>query len=88
MSDIIQTAKGFFLIAKTDTREPVATPLEKLDGTLRRQLTLAKRQEAERVFMKELRAATPVEVYSEALAAVRLPITTAKAEEPPPPSFP
>jgi parvulin-like peptidyl-prolyl isomerase len=89
ISDVIETAKGLFLVAKTDSREPVVTPLEKMDATLRRQLTVTKRQETEQVFMKQLRAAVPVQIQTAALASINLPaVTTAKVEVAQPPAFP
>jgi len=89
VSGVIETSKGYFVVAKTDSREPVVTPLEKVDATFRRQITVAKRQEAEQQYMKQLRSSVPVQIYTTALTSVTLPtVTAAKTEAPQPPAFP
>jgi len=89
VSGVIETPKGYFVLAKTDSREPLVTPLEKVDATFRRQITVAKRQEAEQQYMKQLRSSVPVQIYTTALTSVTLPtVTAAKTEAPQPPAFP
>ena len=89
VSDVIQTAKGLYLVAKLDTRAAVTTPLEQVEVTLRRQLAAEKRQQVEQAFMKSIREGVAVKINATALASLKsLPVNMAKAAEPPAPGIP
>jgi len=84
ISDIITTDTGLFLVKVSDKRESVVTPLKKVKRRLRHKLLLEKRKTAEKTFQEEMRAATAIEIYPEALDAIPLPEKNGPGSEKPP----
>jgi peptidyl-prolyl cis-trans isomerase C len=74
VSDVIEAPDGFYLIMKTDLREAFTTPLETLRPAIRQSLLVREQKQVEDAFREETRAAAAVEVFTQALAAVTLPV--------------
>jgi peptidyl-prolyl cis-trans isomerase C len=88
ISDIIKTTEGFYFVSRTDSRDPVVTPLEQVQASIQRRILGEKRQQAEAAFNKEIGAFAPVETFSKALSKVQYPSKALpKSDEPRPPAL-
>ena len=88
VSDVIKAADGLYIVSKTDSRDPVVTPLEQVQNSIQRRLLAEKRQQAEASFNQAIRAFAPVETFSHSLAKVHYPSPTSpKGGEPKPPGL-
>jgi parvulin-like peptidyl-prolyl isomerase len=86
VSDVIKSNDGFYLVSRLDWREPSVTPLEQVQNGIRGRLLGEKRRDAELAFNRELRNATPVDLFPQALVKLQYPTTTpVKTEQPLPP---
>jgi len=89
MSEVIRAADGFYLVAKTDIREPSTIPFEEVQGPLERKILAEKRQQTEADFTRELHRLAAVQTHPQALSRAAYPTTAvAKAEAIAPPALP
>lgn len=89
VSEVIKTAKGFFIVRKLETRDAVIAPLEQVQGSIQNRLLTQKRLEAEAAFARELQNFAPVQTNELRLAEIDYPKTTiAIAPESKPPALP
>ncbi len=88
VSEVITDAKGVYLVKLLERREPALVPLGEVESSLRQRLLVEKRHQTEQAFIRESRAAIPVQTHPELLARVPLPIPPAVAENKQPPAFP
>jgi peptidyl-prolyl cis-trans isomerase C len=91
LSDVIETASGFYLVMKTDARPGSVMPLEKIEAQLRESVLLKKRRELDESFRKESIRIAGVAIHTNTLQAVQLPAANpalAKSNDAGPPSFP
>lgn len=89
VSDIIKTSKGFFVVKKTDARESVVQPFERVQETIEHRLLAEKREETKKTFARELQSFAPIKTNEQALAGLDYPKTKmANAPESEPPALP
>jgi parvulin-like peptidyl-prolyl isomerase len=81
ISDVIKTAKGFYLVSRIEVRPVTTVPLATVQPTIQRRLLADKRQEGQMAFDQEMRRMAPVQTFPAVLATAPYPGTTlAKAE--------
>ncbi len=73
VSEVIEAKDGFYVVLKTDSREPSVTPLESVQASLRQTLLVRKRKELEEQFRAGTARLFPSRVDTQALASVSLP---------------
>jgi parvulin-like peptidyl-prolyl isomerase len=88
-SGVIETARGFYAIMKTDSRPGGARPLEQVAGDLKQTLLQEKRRAMEERFLAEAIASAATTLDTAAASQVELPVSPpAPPSEDAPPSFP
>jgi peptidyl-prolyl cis-trans isomerase C len=90
VSDLVETAGGFYLVMNTDFRQSAVTPLVELAPTIQQSLLVQKRREAEEAFRAKTIRLAGTTVNQAALAGLKLslPATVAQHRESGPPGFP
>ncbi len=84
ISDIITTDMGLFLVKLLDQRESAKTPLKKVRTRIRHKMLLERRKQTEKAFLEEMRDATQIEVFPDALANMPVPAASLPETERPP----
>jgi parvulin-like peptidyl-prolyl isomerase len=82
ISEVIKTAKGFYLVSRTDTRPVSTVPLETVRAPIERKLLAEKRQAGQAAFDQDLRRLMPVQTFPQVLAAAPYPAATLARAEP------
>jgi len=89
VSDVISDAQGVYLVRLVDRRDSSAVPLAEVEEEIRHRLLRDQRAQLERDFVREIRRALPIQVYTQALAQVTLPEGVRRPpDEPRPPALP
>lgn len=83
IGEILETPRGFYLLRLAELRAARAKPLEAAKNAIERKLTLENRRKTEESWKKQIRAATPVQIYTNALRA-GLSSSVSPAPEAPP----
>jgi parvulin-like peptidyl-prolyl isomerase len=89
VSDVIETADGFYLVKFMEARPSTMLELDKIAPSIRQELLKVKRREERTAFVSSVKAATDIEIFEDALErnAERL-AGVAEAEGPEPPALP
>lgn len=91
VSDLVETATGFYVVMKTDARPGVITPLAKVEAALRQSVLLQKRRGLDEKFRLDARSHAGVAVRTNALNSFVLPAparAVASNSDAGPPAFP
>lgn len=89
ISEVIKTDKGFFIVARLDSRPASVTPFEQAQPAIQHRLLAEKRQQLQLSFDQQIRTSAPIQTFTQALAKVQYPAATlARAEETAPPLLP
>lgn len=88
VSEVLRAADGFYLVRKLDFRPASVTPLEQVGGAIRRRLLAEKRAAAEAEFLRQARAALPVQTDPARLAGAPYPNPTLAPAATNPPALP
>jgi peptidyl-prolyl cis-trans isomerase C len=91
VSEVIETASGFYLVMKTDSRPGSTVALAEVEAALRQSLAAKQRRAVELAFRESAVRDAQTTLNTEALATVEMqlpPLASAQSREPQPPAFP
>lgn len=88
LSEIIETARGLYLVKLMEARPPRSKPLESVRAMIQQKLLVEKRRRAESNWHGQLRAGLSIQIFTNTLPAIPAPATLSVPGAAGPPTVP